>query len=146
MRTLFIFLLSLLCAAPISAQSDNATVYTIYSTTSILTMQRGKMKVQLVNGMKLSPNEVVNIPERGQLVLVDEATRERFTIDKAGSNSVSSLIAGGKKKLMAITEFNYMKKNLLSHKSQKDPMSGVINVDRRVDADSLFCDSIISVQ
>lgn len=156
MKTIIMLFFALMCSGQIYSQTQSksastkesqapASVYTIYSNTGIVTIQHGKEKLQLANGMKLTPNVIVNIPEHGELILVDESTRERFTISKSGSNSVSSLLSSSKKKLMAVSEFNYLKKNLKNH-SNGGNYNGVITVDRSGKINILQCDSVATAE
>lgn len=127
-----------LCQVFAQTKSVDETSYTIYSNSGVITLQQGREKIQLKNGMKLQPTSLVTIPAGGRLVIVNEETRERFTISESGSNSVAKLILGGKKKSLAQAEFNYLKKQLLSSNNAMDRYT---TVDRKTNLDSLVCDT-----
>lgn len=145
MKKILILLLACIYACHLSAQtvSNDKASYTIYSNSGVVMVQSGKDKVQLKNGMKLVSTSIVTIPAGGRLVLVDEESRQRFTITESGSNSIANFLKGSKKKSLAAAEFNYLKKQLAGV-SNSGPLDGFGTIDRRTELDSLMRDTTTS--
>lgn len=115
MEKLILLALSFMLLLPCKVAAQQ---YYVYEKEANVTLQKGKDKVSLVPGMKLSATDKVNVPAKGSLTLVSLETNKQYSITKPATGFIRSLVADGRSSVKELTAsyIGFISKKLFNKK------------------------------
>lgn len=128
-----LFALLLTFAAGIFAQTQVQT-FLVGEVSKSVILYQGNKKLAVTPGDELPLGAMLTIPEKGRLVVYNEAKMRQYTIMQSGTYTLAELLSTSKKKNVPEKAFKGIIKLVTSGDRLPD---GVATIDREIRADSV---------
>lgn len=120
-------------AAGIFAQTQVQT-FLVGEVSKSVILYQGNKKLAVTPGDELPLGAMLTIPEKGRLVVYNEAKMRQYTIMQSGTHTLAELLSTSKKKNVPEKAFKGIIKLVTSGDRLPD---GVATIDREIRADSV---------